>query len=70
MRRLHLFEIHDSAWCPVVIRDAATDYLQVAERSGGLYDGVAEKLAHAVEESGASRIVDLCSGGAGPWPGL
>jgi hypothetical protein len=68
--RLHLFEFGDQPWCPRAIRDAQTDYLQCAIETTRMYDVVAPRLARAVKRSGKSRIVDLCSGGAGPWPGL
>jgi len=68
--RLHLFEFGDQPWCPKVIRDAQTDYLQCAIETTHMYDVIAPRLARAVRRSGKSRIVDLCSGGAGPWPGL
>ena len=67
MRRLHLFEITDQAWCPTVIRDCATDYLQHVIIAANAYEPIAERLSQAVARSGATRIVDLCSGGGGPW---
>ncbi len=67
MRRLHLFEIEDQAWCPTVIRDCATDYLQHVIIAANAYEPIAERLSQAVARSGATRIVDLCSGGGGPW---
>jgi len=70
MRRLHLLEIEDQPWCPRAIRDGATDYLRLAMRLGRAYESVAARLREAVERAGAPRIVDLCSGGGGPWPRL
>jgi len=70
MRRWHLIEIEDQPWCPRAIRDAATDYLQFSIRVGNVYAPVAEKLGRALQRVGARRVVDLCSGGAGPWPAL
>ncbi len=67
MRRLHLFEIEDQAWCPTVIRDCGTDYLQHVINATHTYDPIAERLSRAVARAGATRIVDLCSGGGGPW---
>ncbi len=67
MRRLHLFEIEDQAWCPTVIRDCATDYLQHVITAANVYEPIAERLGQAVARAGAERIVDLCSGGGGPW---
>ena len=70
MRRWHLIEIEDQPWCPRVIRDAATDYLQFSIAVGKVYAPIADKLRGAIERAGAARVVDLCSGGAGPWPAL
>lgn len=66
MRRLHLIEIHDQPWCPLVLRDALTDYLQFALAATKPYAPVSPLLADAVKQTGARRILDLCSGGPGP----
>ena len=70
MKRRHLVELEDLPWWPRVFRDAATDYLVTALRFTRIYNGAAPRLAAALERSGANRIVDLCSGGGGPWPDL
>ena len=44
MRRLHLLEIEDQPWCPAVLRDAATDYLEFMIRLGNAYAPVAPLL--------------------------
>ena len=67
MRRLHLIEIHEQSWCPAVIRDCATDYLQYVINAANAYEPIAERLNDAIARAGATRIVDLCSGGGGPW---
>ncbi len=67
MRRLHLFEIEDQAWCPTVIRDCATDYLRHIIAAANTYEPIAERLCQVVARSEATRIIDLCSGGGGPW---
>lgn len=67
MGRLHLIEIHDQAWCPSVLRDAATDYLQFVTHVANPYAPVADRLRRALERARAARIVDLCSGAGGPW---
>jgi hypothetical protein len=70
LKRLHLFELEDQPWFPATIRDLATDYLHFIETSLKL-DGVLVPLVErALGESGARRIVDLCSGGSGPMPTL
>ncbi|HEY7686826.1 MAG TPA: hypothetical protein VH833_12040 [Gemmatimonadales bacterium] len=70
MRRLHLFEIEDQSWCPRVLRDALTDYLGFVMDRFTPYAPAAPLLAQALGRCGASRVVDLCSGGGGPWVDL
>jgi hypothetical protein len=67
MRRRHLIELEDQAWFPAAIRDAATDYLRFMLNLGNNYGPAAPLLARTLRATGAHRIVDLCSGGGGPW---
>ena len=67
MRRMHLIEIHEQPWCPASLRDALTDYLQFAIESGNPYGAIVERLRQSVLHARATRIIDLCSGGGGPW---
>lgn len=67
MKRLHLIEIEDQPWCPRVIRDYATDYLQFATVATKAYASVMPLLADALKRTDSRRILDLCSGGTGPW---
>ena len=66
MRRLHLFELEDQPWFPATIRDLATDYLQFIQTRFRLDRAMAPVVRRVLEQSGATRIVDLCSGGSGP----
>jgi hypothetical protein len=68
--RLHLFEIEDEPWCPAQVRDAATDYLRFVVSTMRPYRPLASRLARALARTGSSRVVDLCAGAGGPWPGL
>jgi hypothetical protein len=70
MKRRHLVELEDLPWWPRVFRDAATDYLVTALRHARTYRGLTPRLAAALKRTGATRIVDLCSGGGGPWADL
>jgi hypothetical protein len=70
LARLHLFELEDQPWFPSLIRDAGTAYLAFAARITRQAEALAPKLAEALDRSGEDRIVDLCSGGSGPLPGL
>src|SRR5437879_4756195 len=67
MKRLHLLEIEDQPWCPPTIRDALTDYLQFALVATKPYAAMVPLLAAALQRTGARRVLDLCSGAAGPW---
>jgi hypothetical protein len=68
--RLHGIEIHEQPWCPPSLRDAATDYLQFVANLVGAYNPVAPHLRAALRDAGEKTIVDLCSGGGGPWISL
>jgi hypothetical protein len=61
------FEFHDQKWFPNSLRDGVTDALQYILSLGRIYRPIAPLLNEAVEASGAEGIVDLCSGGGGPW---
>lgn len=67
MMRLHLFEVLDQAWCPAPVRHGATDWLAHLMNGHKAFNRVAPKLVDALERSGSSQVVDLCSGGGGPW---
>ena len=68
MRRVQLIEIHDQAWFPAFLRDAVTDDLQILLGIGKPYGDILPELREGIERSGADRVLDLCSGGGGPWP--
>jgi hypothetical protein len=61
------FEFHDQKWFPKSLRDGVTDALQFILSLGGIYRPIVPILNKAVEACGTERIVDLCSGGGGPW---
>ena len=67
MSRLQLFEIHDQSWCPRSLRDALTDFLQFTINLGRSYAAVVPMLKAAIARSGATQVIDLCSGAGGPW---
>lgn len=66
MGRLHLVEIEDLPWCPSIVRDGGTAFLEFAERVSGCGRMLLDPLQRALERTGETRIVDLCSGGGGP----
>lgn len=70
MRRIHFHEIHEQVWCPSVVRDGLTDFLQVGMRATNMFRHAVPMLAEAMERVSAKRVVDLCAGGGGPWQRL
>jgi hypothetical protein len=70
MRRFHLLEIEDQPWCPEFLRTAITDFLRVLMEWFAPYAAAAPLLARALTRVGETDIVDLCSGGGGPWRDL
>lgn len=67
MRRLHLFEIHDHPRFPAFLRNLVTDALQATWDHSDVYRPIVPMLLHSVEACENKRVVDLCSGGGGPW---
>ena len=67
MRRRQLVEIEDQAWCPRVIRDGGTDWLGFMANATGMFAPVVPKIRAAMQATGTNHVVDLCSGGGGPW---
>ena len=65
--RFQLLEIHDQSWCPAGVRDAITDLLQRMLTTVHHYAPAAPVLARALRASGSATVVDLGSGGGGPW---
>ncbi len=70
MRRQRWFEIHDQPWFPRFLRDLVTEALETIWNQNRTYHPIAERLREAVADSRTERVVDLCSGGGGPWAGL
>lgn len=70
MGRLHLFELHDLPWCPRIWRDSLTGLMRWSIDLLRVYDPILPQLRTLLERAGTREIVDLCSGGAGPWTRL
>jgi hypothetical protein len=70
MRRRQWIEIHDQPWFPKSLRDLTTDTLQFIWNFFDFYKPVVPRLRYALQEAGTHRILDLCSGGGGPWLSL
>jgi hypothetical protein len=67
MRRREWFELHDHRLFPGFLRDLVTDALEAIWNYTNSYRVIVPRLRAAMEEAGTHRIVDLCSGGGGPW---
>lgn len=70
MKRYHLIEIEDQEWCPVFLRDALTDYLQFTISLGKVYHPIIPILSKTIKQLNVNQVIDLCSGGSGPWKEL
>lgn len=80
MRRIQFIELHEQSWYPSPLRDGLTDALQFGFDLLNMYAPITPLLESVIgatlgrpdsapSEHGRS-IVDLCSGGAGPWLNL
>lgn len=67
MRRMQVIELEDYDWCPRAVRDGGTDWLGFMANVTHAFDAVAPKIRAAMRATGTDRVVDLCSGGGGPW---
>jgi hypothetical protein len=70
MKRIHLFEFIDQPWYPGLFRRMQADYLQFAATMGAGHQNLVPLFKKAFEASGTNHIIDLCSGGSGPWVNL
>ena len=67
MRRIHFIEFHDQPWFPSFLRDYITDALQFGFDRFKVYAPIAPLLQRALDSKQSPTIVDMCSGGGGPW---
>ncbi len=67
MRHIHLFEFMDLPWYPQTFRRIQTDYLQFAATLGSGHKHLIPLFKKALDHAQTMEIVDLCSGGSGPW---
>jgi hypothetical protein len=67
MRRIQLIEIHEQSWFPSSIRDEITDALQFGLNLLGAYRPILPLLQSVLDSARSGAIVDMCSGGGGPW---
>jgi hypothetical protein len=67
MKRIHLFEFTDLSWYPEIFRHMQTEYLQFVATRGSGHKYLMPLFSKAMQHAGTAEIVDLCSGGTGPW---
>lgn len=70
MPRVHLFEFEDQRWFPAFLRNYMTDYLQFIQNKTKLYKSIVPLMKSWISEQAKPEILDLASGGGGPWPSL
>jgi hypothetical protein len=67
MRRIQFIELHDQPWFPDTLRNQITDALQYGFRVSKAYASVSPLLQRALDATQCRSIVDIGSGGGGPW---
>jgi hypothetical protein len=74
MRRVQFIELHEQAWFPAWLRDDVTDALQFGFNLLRAYEPIVPLLQNVINSTGngtngrqSISIVDMCSGGGGPW---
>jgi hypothetical protein len=67
MPRHQFREIHDWLWCPKIVRNGLTDFLQASNDLLDTYEPIRTRLLDAIVKCGGGAVVDLCSGSGGPW---
>jgi hypothetical protein len=67
MRRVQFIELHEQPWFPSSLRDEVTDALQFGLNLSKAYAPIAPLLQGALDSTGSCSVVDMCSGGGGPW---
>jgi len=67
MPRVQFIELHEQSWFPTFLRNDVTDTLQCGLNLSRAYASIVPLLQQAITLTGSRSIVDLCSGGGGPW---
>jgi len=62
-----MFEFTDLPWYPQLFRRIQTDYLQFTATPGSGHKNLIPLFVKAMQHAKTAEIVDLCSGGTGPW---
>jgi hypothetical protein len=71
MRRVQFIELHEQPWFPSSLRDDVTDAVQFGFNLMRAYAPIATLLQSVIDSTANGNdlqsIVDMCSGGGGPW---
>jgi len=67
MKWPRLFEIEDQRWLPRILRDQLTDALRFLIVEMQIYAPIIPEFLWVMQQSRYKQVVDLCSGGTGPW---
>lgn len=72
MRRIQFIELHEQPWFPSSLRDDVTDAVQFGFNLLQAYAPIAPLLQNVIDSTGngtndGRSIIDMCSGGGGPW---
>src|ERR1700748_1655452 len=72
MRRVQFIELHEQPWFPSSLRADVTDALQFGFNLFHAYAPIAPLLQSVIDSAGngtseRQSIMDMCSGGGGPW---
>jgi hypothetical protein len=63
-------ELEDLSWWPRAVRDGGTDWLAFMWNTSQVFSACAPRIRGAMNATGTTRVLDLCSGSGGPWPTL
>lgn len=67
MQRISWFEVHDHPHFPRFLHHLVTDALEAMWNATDMYSPIMPRLRRAMEKADTREVVDLCSGGGGPW---
>lgn len=67
MKWPRLFEIEDQRWLPRLLRNQMTDALRYLIIEMKIYAPIIPEFLWVMQQSQTKNVVDLCSGGSGPW---
>lgn len=65
-QRIDTFESHELAWMPDELKVLFREILSWVQATGGVYSSAAPIVRDWLGKTGASAILDLCSGAGGP----